>query len=132
MNALRGLHHAMNPHDGSFEILPFPRMWRFVTDFGWISRRKHMIRGLLEVDVTEARRILRDYKASSGESISFTAFLAACLGQAVEADKRVQAQRDWRGRLMVFEDVDVGMLVERHDIQGAYGLEEFVVPRDAG
>ena len=107
----------MNPYDESFEIPPFSRMRGLVTDFGWISRRKHMIRGPLEVDVSEARRILREYRATSGESISFTAFLAACLGKAVQADKRVQAQRDWRGRLVIFDDVDVGMLVQRTALQ---------------
>lgn len=105
----------MTNHSDRYQVIPFPKMRRFVTDFGWVSRRRHIIRGLVEVDVTDARRILQDYKTRTGESISFTAFVSACLGQAVAADRRVQALRDWRGRLFIFDDVDVGILIERKE-----------------
>lgn len=96
----------MTNHSDRYQVMPFPKMRRFVTDFGWVSRRRHIIRGLVEVDVTDARRVLQDHKRRTGESISFTAFVTACLGQAVAADRRVQALRDWRGRLFIFDDVD--------------------------
>ncbi len=112
----------MSKTNDSYQIVPFPRMRRFVTDFGWVSRRRHIIRGIVEVDVTDARRILHAYRARTGESISFTAFVAACLGQAVAADRRVQALRDWRGRLLIFDDVDVGILVERTEGADAFPL----------
>jgi pyruvate/2-oxoglutarate dehydrogenase complex dihydrolipoamide acyltransferase (E2) component len=87
-------------------------MRRLVMDAGWMARRRHMIHGLVEVDVTLPRQILRDLKASSGETISFTAFVLACLGQAVEQDKRVHAILNWRRQLIVFDDVDVMITVE--------------------
>lgn len=112
----------MTQNRDRYQIMPFPRMRRFVTDFGWVARRRHTIRGLVEVDVTDARRILQGYKARTGESISFTAFVTACLGQAVAADRRVQALRDWRGRLIIFDDVDVGILIERRAGAEAFPL----------
>ncbi len=112
----------MTKNAGDFQIVPFPKMRRFVTDFGWVSRRKHIIRGLVEVDVTEARRILHAHRTRTGESISFTAFVTACLAQAVTADRRVQALRDWRGRLIIFDDVDVGLLIERSAGEDAFPL----------
>ena len=38
-------------------------------------QRKPMVHGLLEVDVTKVRAFLRDHKAKTGESLSFTAFI---------------------------------------------------------
>jgi pyruvate/2-oxoglutarate dehydrogenase complex dihydrolipoamide acyltransferase (E2) component len=54
-------------------------------------QRKPMIHGLIEVDVTRARAFLREHKANTGESLSFTAFIATCLGKAVDENKAVQA-----------------------------------------
>src|SRR5439155_23624937 len=46
------------------------------------------------------------------ERLSFTAFLIGCLGHALDANKDLQAYQDWRGRLVVFDDVDVVTIVE--------------------
>jgi pyruvate/2-oxoglutarate dehydrogenase complex dihydrolipoamide acyltransferase (E2) component len=97
---------------GGFEVGPFPRSRRVIVDIGRATRRRPTIRGFIEVDVTEARRRLRDHEAASGEDLSFTAFLVACVGRAVAADRSVQALRDLRGRLVQFEDVDVNISVE--------------------
>jgi len=95
-----------------YTVLPYPRIRRLVLDAGWMARRRHMIHGLLEVDVTRARQIIRDHKSRTGEGLSFTAFVLACLGQAVEQDKRVHACRNWRNQLIVFDDVDVMLSIE--------------------
>ncbi len=71
-----------------------------------------MMHGLLEVDVTRARRWLREHRSSTGEALSFTAFVLVCLGKAVAAHPQVHALRDWRGRTVMFEDVDVTTMIE--------------------
>jgi pyruvate/2-oxoglutarate dehydrogenase complex dihydrolipoamide acyltransferase (E2) component len=87
-------------------------MRRLVIDQAWLAQRKHNIRGLLEVDVTSARQAICDHQAATGERLSFTAFLIGCLGHAVDSNKDLQAYQDWRGRLVVFDDVDVVTIVE--------------------
>jgi pyruvate/2-oxoglutarate dehydrogenase complex dihydrolipoamide acyltransferase (E2) component len=82
-----------------------------------------MIHGLLEVDVTRARTALREHKAQTGETLSFTAFLATCLAKAVDEHKAVQAFRQGGGRLVLFEDVDINTRIER-DVAG----EKYVIP----
>ena len=69
--------------------------------------------GLLEVDVTVARQFIEEYKAQTGELLSFTGYLAFCLARAVDEDKAVQAYRKGRKQLVVFDDVNVGLMVER-------------------
>lgn len=98
--------------ESGYESLPFPRIRDVMADVGWNGRRKYMIHGLIELDVTDARRLIREHKARTGSSLSFTAFLLACLGQAVAADRRVHGYRSWRRRLVLFDDVDVGIMVE--------------------
>jgi pyruvate/2-oxoglutarate dehydrogenase complex dihydrolipoamide acyltransferase (E2) component len=71
-----------------------------------------LIHGLLEVDVTHARALLRKHTARTGEMLSFTAFIVACLVHAVDQDQRAQAYRNWRNRMIVFDEVDVVTLIE--------------------
>lgn len=58
------------------------------------------LRCLVEVDVTKARQCIREHKEKTGESLSFTAFVIACLGRAVKANKGVHAYRNWRNQLI--------------------------------
>jgi pyruvate/2-oxoglutarate dehydrogenase complex dihydrolipoamide acyltransferase (E2) component len=72
-----------------------------------------MIHGLLEVDVSRARAYLRDHQAKTGEPLSFTAFLMACLAKAVDEHKAAQAMRLGGKHLILFADVDVLTYIER-------------------
>lgn len=103
-------------HDG-YKIVPFPRTRSIVRTIARVARHKYIIRGLVEIDVTRARQLIREHKARTGESLSFTAFLAACVGHAVDMNKEVQAYRNWRNQLVLFDDVDINIQVER-DMQG--------------
>ena len=96
-----------------YHVVPYAKIRRLMAIEFRLSRHMPFIHGLLEVDVSGPRAFLRDYKAKSGESLSFTAFLIACLAQAVEEHKAVQAFRKGRKRLILFEDVDVLTYVER-------------------
>jgi len=92
-------------------------MQSIVRTIARVARHKYIIRGLLEIDVTRARQFIREHKARTGESLSFTAFLAACVGHAVDMNKSVHAYRNWRHQLVLFDDVDINIQVER-DRQG--------------
>lgn len=96
----------------SHEIRPFPRERAVVVDAGYLGVGRHIIYGLVEVDVTRARQIIRSLESEGRPRLSFTAFIVASLAKAVAADPRVQAYRDWRGRLVVFHDVDVVTMIE--------------------
>jgi pyruvate/2-oxoglutarate dehydrogenase complex dihydrolipoamide acyltransferase (E2) component len=94
------------------DILPFARERELVVDAGYLAARRHIVHGLLEVDVTVPRQILRQTSGSDGRPHSFTAFLIASLGRAIQAHPAVHAYRDLRRRLVVFHEVDVATLVE--------------------
>jgi pyruvate/2-oxoglutarate dehydrogenase complex dihydrolipoamide acyltransferase (E2) component len=56
---------------------------------------------------------MRQHRTATGEALSFTAFIVSCLAKAVDEDKAVQGYRAGRGRIVLFEDVDVNTMVER-------------------
>ncbi len=102
----------MSKRPTDYAILPFPRERQVTIQGGRLASRKHTVRALIEVDVTEPRRRIHEHKARTGETLSFTAFVIACLGKAIDENKMMHAYRDWRNRLILFDEVDVNTVVE--------------------
>jgi pyruvate/2-oxoglutarate dehydrogenase complex dihydrolipoamide acyltransferase (E2) component len=100
-----------------YQLVPYPKVRRWLAAAYRSTQHKPMIHGLLEVDVTRVRARLREHKANTGESLSFTAFLTACLAKAVDEHKAVQAFRKGSKRFIVFDEVDVYIPIE-HDVAG--------------
>ena len=67
--------------------------------------------GLFEADVTEARRKIRRHKEQTGDSISFTGWIAACVGKAVGEHKQVHALKIGK-HFVIFDEVSVNILIE--------------------
>ncbi|MCP4543024.1 MAG: 2-oxo acid dehydrogenase subunit E2 [Chloroflexi bacterium] len=100
-----------NQHDG-YTVVPFSNERQMVSDILDLGHGKHLVHGLVEVDVTKSRQYIRDYEAATGTDISFTAFIATCLGKAVEMNKHVHAYRSGGKKLIQFDDVDVSTMIE--------------------
>jgi pyruvate/2-oxoglutarate dehydrogenase complex dihydrolipoamide acyltransferase (E2) component len=86
------------------------RAWLNILD---LPRPTHSMYGLLEVDVTLIRKFIAEHKARTGESLSFTGLLTFCVACAVEEHKDVQAYRRGHRQLAMFDEVDVGLMIER-------------------
>jgi pyruvate/2-oxoglutarate dehydrogenase complex dihydrolipoamide acyltransferase (E2) component len=97
---------------GAYRAIPFPKIRRLMVDGGRLARQKHLIHGLVEMDVTRARQAIHAHKEETGETLSFTAFVITCLSHAVEMNKHIHALRAWWDRLVIFEDVDVNTMFE--------------------
>jgi pyruvate/2-oxoglutarate dehydrogenase complex dihydrolipoamide acyltransferase (E2) component len=104
---------SMKQKHADYKMAPYPKFRRFEAVMLRSIQRMPMIHGLLEVDVTRARAHLREHKAKTGETLSFTAFIIACLAKAIDENKAVQAYRKGRHQLILFEDVDVNTQIER-------------------
>jgi len=100
-----------------YQLAPFPITQRVIAALQRLAEHKHMMHALTEVDVTTPRQVIQEQKARGEEPLSFTAFIAACLGKAVDEDKAVQAYRKGRNQLVLFEDVDISIMVER-EVEG--------------
>ena len=116
----------MKEQHADYQVFPYPKTRRLEALAYRSVQYKPMMHGLLEVDVTRARAYLREHKAATGESLSFTAFLIACLAKAVDENKAVQAYRLGSKRLIVFHDVDVYTPIER-DVAGRPELIPYII-----
>jgi pyruvate/2-oxoglutarate dehydrogenase complex dihydrolipoamide acyltransferase (E2) component len=94
------------------ELRPFSTARRTIVDALSVGADRHMSHALIELDVTRPRNLIHLHKVATGEALSFTAFIARCVARAVDGDKHLHAYRDWRNRLVLFDDVDVVILVE--------------------
>ena len=92
------------------DLTPGRRAWLNIIG---LARPAHQMYGLLEVDVTVARQVIAAHKACTGETLSFTGYLAFCLARAVDKEKAVQAYLKGRKQIVMFDDVNVGLMVER-------------------
>jgi pyruvate/2-oxoglutarate dehydrogenase complex dihydrolipoamide acyltransferase (E2) component len=103
----------MNNTTGPYHIVDFPAERRAMPAFLDLKSGRHVMYALLEVDVTDARKFIEDYKTKTNEQLSFTGYLALCLAHAVDENKTVQAYRKGSKKLLVFDDVAVGIMIER-------------------
>lgn len=74
-----------------------------------------LMHGLIDVDVTVALRRLRAWDPP----LSVAAYVVACVARAAAMHPDVHAYRNWRGRLVLTQNVDVAILVERQTPSGA-------------
>ena len=87
-------------------------MRRFAIDAGRLGRGRHIVHGLIEADVTDARMSIREHEGAHGVRLSFTAFLIHALSKSIEQHPHLHAYRDWRGRLVIFDDINIISMLE--------------------
>jgi pyruvate/2-oxoglutarate dehydrogenase complex dihydrolipoamide acyltransferase (E2) component len=96
-----------------FHIEQFPFTRLASIDFCDIGLRKHHVKALLEVDVTEGRRKMRRLRADAGTVVSFTGWITACVAAAGAEYGNSYAMYVGAKKIAVFDDVDVALSVER-------------------
>lgn len=97
----------------SYTIEGFPSSRQSTFDAGYIGLRKHHIKALIELDVTTPRRLIKEYRNRTNRQLSFTAWILKCISQAVAENRRVHAVRKGNNQLVIFDDVDISLVVER-------------------
>jgi 2-oxoacid dehydrogenases acyltransferase (catalytic domain) len=92
---------------------PYPRLRNFVLDVLAEGRRKNIAHIMLEADIGGIAERLAQRRQHGQEPVSMTAYIAKSFAGAIEADKRVQAYRLRKSRLIAFDDIDLAFLIER-------------------
>ncbi|MFX1607289.1 MAG: 2-oxo acid dehydrogenase subunit E2 [Promethearchaeota archaeon] len=88
-----------------------PKSRKLIIESCDYALRKHRMLGLFEVDVTDARKKIRKHKDQTSESISFTGWIAACVGKSVGEHKQVHALMIGK-HFVIFDDVNINILIE--------------------
>jgi pyruvate/2-oxoglutarate dehydrogenase complex dihydrolipoamide acyltransferase (E2) component len=92
-------------------VLSFPDVRIASRDICAIGKRRHHVTAFIEVDVTEARKVLHEHK------LSFTAWMLRELSAAIKEKRQIASFLYGKRRLMLFEDVTFSVLVEK-EVEG--------------
>lgn len=106
-----------------YEVRPFPKIRRAYIDVLAEGHRHHVIHGLIEVDVAAAKAAL----TAADRDLSFTGFVVACVAAAVDENKILHGHRWGRRKLVLFEDVDVNLQLERTEADGTRLVQSRIV-----
>ena len=94
------------------EVIRYPASRVGTIDLGLFALRKHHIAGLLEIDVTDAIAEVRRRKAE-GRPVSFFSWIVKAISGAIEENRYVHALKGRGNTTVVFDDVDISVMVEK-------------------
>lgn len=92
---------------------PYPELRNAVLDILAEGRRKNIINLLIEADVTTLRTQLSGHNEAGDHHLSLTACITHLFARTVDQDRSMQAYRLGTSKMVLFDEVDVAMMVER-------------------
>ena len=103
---------------GNYELKEFSSVRRILSElYDETPTKSHMI-GLIELNVNEARILIKNYEDKTGLKLSFTGWLIKCIGKAVSENKKVHSYRWGRKKIITLDDVHVSTMIERTSSEG--------------
>jgi pyruvate/2-oxoglutarate dehydrogenase complex dihydrolipoamide acyltransferase (E2) component len=106
-----------------YRTLPYTMNRRMVAASASVAREQNNIQGLIEVDISEPVRLIREHRQRTGEKLSLTAYVTTCLAQAIAEYPKLNAFRKGKN-LILLEDLTISVVVER-EIAGEMVPEPF-------
>lgn len=103
-------------HIGEYSKEAFPTSRLATIDIGVASKMKHHIKVLIELDVTEARKMIAEKKKQK-HNISFNSWLIKSISKTVEEFKDIHGIRKGKRKIVIFDNIDISIMIER-EIQG--------------
>lgn len=97
----------------NFKINRFPDSRIASIDICERGKQKHHVTGLVEFDVTESRKKIRDYNRTHDNKISFNAWLLSVIGLTVKKHETTGSYLIGKNKQIIFNDINISMLVEK-------------------
>ena len=94
------------------KAIPFPVNRRVAAAAAAVAKGRPTIHAITEIDISEPRRIMREHKQQTGETLSLTAYVVACLARVVAENPEMNSFHKGR-KLILLSDVTIGTFVER-------------------
>jgi pyruvate/2-oxoglutarate dehydrogenase complex dihydrolipoamide acyltransferase (E2) component len=88
---------------------------KMVGDAVRIGKEIPYIHTLVELDATNARKFLREYRKSSGNNVSFSTYIMLCCAKAVQQDVSIQRMKTFGSNVLEFKEVDMFYPTEIND-----------------
>jgi len=96
----------------NYRVVPFTMNRRMVAASASVGREQNSIHALIEVDISQPRQAMREHRQRTGEGLSLTAFVIACLARAIAEHPHLNSFRRG-GKLVLLDDLTISALVER-------------------
>jgi len=104
--------------DDNYKVKKYSPIRQILADFNDEAARSPHIQGLLEVDVTEARNIIKEYEEKHNYRISLTGWVLYCIANAVKEHERLNSFLKGSTKIIIFENVDISVMIERKTKEG--------------
>ncbi|MPM05068.1 hypothetical protein SDC9_51352 [bioreactor metagenome] len=97
----------------NYRIQRFPDSRIASIDVCEIGKRKHHVIGLVEFDVTDSRRKIREYNKTHTDRISFNAWLISVIGSTMKKYDTSGSYLSGKNKQIIFDDINVSVVVEK-------------------
>lgn len=95
----------------------FPRSRIATIDIGEIGKKKHHVTGLIEIDVSQARKSILEHNKSNNQKISFTSWIISVISKSISRNETSASFLKGKDTLMIFDNINVSLLIEK-DLNG--------------
>jgi hypothetical protein len=97
-------------HRSEYSKIPRSRIATF--DVFAVGMERHHVSAMLEFDVTGSRKHLQELRRN-GTSISFNGWLIKTIADVLLQHREATAYRSGRKRLVLFDDINISVIVEK-------------------
>jgi len=95
-----------------YKIQKFPQSRIATIDVTEIGQMKHHIVGLVEIDVSDSREKIKNYKNNIAK-ISFTAWLIKTISITIKEYETVASYLKGKRKIFIFNDIDISIIIEK-------------------
>ena len=99
-------------NNNGYKFIPLSINRQILIASASVTREKNAIHGFTEVDISISRRLIKEHYERTGEKLSLTAYIVACLAQVVKEFPQMNSFIKGR-RIVNLDDVTISVLVER-------------------
>jgi pyruvate/2-oxoglutarate dehydrogenase complex dihydrolipoamide acyltransferase (E2) component len=101
----------------NYKIQKFPNSRIASIDICEVGKQKHHVAGLVEFDVTDSRKKIREYNKAHRNKISFHAWLISAIAFTLKKHETLCSYLYRKNKLLIFNDINVSLIVEK-DMDG--------------
>jgi len=91
----------------------YPKLRNFILDIMAEGRRKNIINLLFETELAPIRQHITNYATQHSERITLTSYISKAFACAIDEDKSIQGYRQGKSKLVIFDEVDLSVMIER-------------------
>lgn len=97
---------------GEYDKKPLSLFRKMLTDTLVLANERHTIKALIEMDVTDTRKAIKNYRKHTGKDLSLFIYITKSIAQAISENPEVQCMIKGN-KIITFKDVDISVSVEK-------------------